>query len=322
VAFGGYPLPSVGVLAGTIRIQVLRERKFSMEGESGGETDLGHSSEEEVRMRSILLVEDYPANQMIATRHLENAGYHVDLAEDGEQAIDAFKCKHYELILMDVQMPVMDGYQAAKTIRKLESGLAAMGEINTDETMRRVPIIAMTAHAISENKAICLEAGMDDFLSKPFTREGLLSIASKWLELSAKLVIRPVSAQNPNAEAGQNIVPIAAHAGNPIDIEKAIEEFEGDKQFLSEVIEGFIMEVSEQIGTIRKALSCGDAETVRKEAHAIKGGAGNITAKALSRVAFELEIKGKSRELNGAGEIVDNLEREFETLRKFIQEKF
>lgn len=293
-----------------------------MEGESSGEIDIKHSSEEDVRMRSILLVEDYPANQMIATRHLENAGYHVDLAEDGEQAIDAFKCKHYELILMDVQMPVMNGYQATKAIRELESGLAVMGEFNADETVRRVPIIAMTAHAVSDNKAICLEAGMDDFLSKPFTREGLLSIASKWLEHSAKLVTRPVAAQNPNVETSLDITPIAVHADNPIEIEKAIEEFEGDKQFLSEVIEGFIMEVSEQIGTIRKALSCGDAETVRKEAHSIKGGAANITARAASRVAFELEIKGKSRELNGAGEIVDSLEREFETLRKFIQENF
>ena len=293
-----------------------------MKGESSGEIDLEHSSEEVVRMRSILLVEDYPANQMIATEHLENAGYHVDLAEDGKQAIDAFKCKHYGLILMDVQMPVMDGYQATKAIRKLESKLAAMNKINADETMRRVPIIAMTGHTMSENKTICLEAGMDDFLSKPYTREGLLSMASKWLELSAKVVIQPVLAQNPNVETSQDIVPIAVHADNPIDIEKAIEEFEGDKQFLSEVIEGFTMEVIEQIGTIRKALSCGDAETVRNMAHSIKGGAANITARAASRVAFELEIKGKIKELNGAGEIVDNLERDFETLRKFIQENF
>jgi CheY-like chemotaxis protein/HPt (histidine-containing phosphotransfer) domain-containing protein len=321
VAFGGYPLLSVGVLAGTIRIQVLRERKFSMKGESSGEIDLEHSSEEEVRMRSILLVEDYPANQMIATEHLENAGYHVDLAEDGKQAINALKCKHYGLILMDIQMPVMDGYQATKAIRELESKLAAMNKINADETMRRVPIIAMTGHTMSENKTICLEAGMDDFLSKPYTREGLLSMVSKWLELSAKLVIQP-SAPNPNVETSQDIVQIAVHADNPIDIGKAIEEFEGDKQFLFEVIDGFTMEVIEQIVTIRKALSCGDAETVRNEAHSIKGGAANITAKALSRVAFELEIKGKIKELNGAGEIVDNLEREFETLRKFIQENF
>ncbi len=293
-----------------------------MKGESSGEIDLEHSSEEEVRMRSILLVEDYPANQMIATEHLENAGYHVDLAEDGKQAIDAFKCKHYGLILMDIQMPVMDGYQATKAIGKLESKLAAMNKINADETMRRVPIIAMTGHTMSENKTICLEAGMDDFLSKPYTREGLLSMVSKWLELSAKVVIQPVSAQNPNVETSQDIVPITVHADNPIDIEKAIEEFEGDKQFLSEVIEGFTMEVIEQIGTIRKALSCGDAETVRNVAHSIKGGAANITAKAASRVAFELEIKGRSGYLNGAGEIVDNLEMEFETLRKFIQENF
>ncbi len=91
---------------------------------------------------------------------------------------------------------------------------------------------------------------------------------------------------------------------------------------LSEVLEGFTKKVGEQIGAIRKALSCGDAETVKKEAHAIKGGAANISAMPLSRVAYGLESKGKTKELNGAGEITDSLEREFEALKRFIQEHF
>ncbi len=121
---------------------------------------------------------------------------------------------------------------------------------------------------------------------------------------------------------GQDISPIEVHPSKPIDWERAIKEFEGDEKFPSEVIEGFTKKVSEQIGTIRKALSCGDAETVRKEAHSIKGGAANLTAEHLSRVASELEGKGKSKELNGAGEIVDGLEREFKTLRRYVQENF
>jgi HPt (histidine-containing phosphotransfer) domain-containing protein len=91
---------------------------------------------------------------------------------------------------------------------------------------------------------------------------------------------------------------------------------------LSEVIEGFTKKVGEQIGTIRKALSCGDAETVRKEAHAIKGGGANLTAANLSRVAFELEGKGKRKELDGAGDIVDGLERELAALTLYVQENF
>jgi HPt (histidine-containing phosphotransfer) domain-containing protein len=91
---------------------------------------------------------------------------------------------------------------------------------------------------------------------------------------------------------------------------------------LSEVIAGFTEKVIEQIGTIREALSCGDAETVRREAHSIKGGAAGLTAEDLAKVAAELELKGKSKDLDGAGAILDNLEREFEALRRYVQENF
>ena len=143
-----------------------------------------HTIAEEVDKKEIhvLLVEDYPTNQIIAQLHLEHAGYQVDLAEDGGQAVDAFKRKQYELIFMDVQMPVMDGYQATRAIRELESELASIEKYNAKKPFQRVPIIAMTAHVMDENKELCLEAGMDDFLTKPFTMEELLSMESKWLK--------------------------------------------------------------------------------------------------------------------------------------------
>ncbi|MBI5592198.1 MAG: response regulator [Deltaproteobacteria bacterium] len=297
----------------------------NMSGECGGEIDIVTRpaiAQEDKKEIPVLLAEDYPTNQLIAKKHLEYAGFQVDLAEDGKQAVDAFRHKHYELIFMDVQMPVMDGYHATKAIREIESEIAAMGNKNADKTMQRVPIIAMTAHTMRENKALCLEAGMDDFLTKPFTREELFLITSKWLKVSAKQTNRPVQTLDPIVMTDQNILPITACPGKPIDIEKAIEEFEGDKQFLSEVLESFTNEVGEQIETIRKALSCGDAETVREAAHSIKGGAANITARTLSRIALELENRGKSKELNGANEIIDDLEREFEALRHFVQENF
>ena len=167
----------------------------SMRGETGGKIDLvtRHSIAEEAQRRRVLLAEDYPTNQMIAKRHLEHAGYQVDLAEDGKQAVDAFKRYHYELIFMDVQMPAMDGYQATKAIRELESELALMENRKIGETIPRVPIIAMTAHALRENEELCLASGMDDFLTKPFTREDLLAMASKWLERSIKPARRPVA---------------------------------------------------------------------------------------------------------------------------------
>jgi HPt (histidine-containing phosphotransfer) domain-containing protein len=121
---------------------------------------------------------------------------------------------------------------------------------------------------------------------------------------------------------GPDVTPEVVRSSKHINLARAIDEFEGDKELLSQVIAGFTGNVIEQIGTIREALSCGDAETVRKEAHSIKGGAANLTAENLTKAAFDLESKGKSGELDGAGEILDNLEREFEALRGYIQENF
>jgi HPt (histidine-containing phosphotransfer) domain-containing protein len=121
---------------------------------------------------------------------------------------------------------------------------------------------------------------------------------------------------------GPDVTPEVVWSSKPINLEKAIDEFGGDKELLAEVISGFTAKVIEQIGTIREALSCGDAETVRNEAHTIKGGAANLTAENLAKSAFDLESKAKSGELDGAGEILDNLEREFNLLLQYIGENF
>jgi CheY-like chemotaxis protein/HPt (histidine-containing phosphotransfer) domain-containing protein len=264
----------------------------------------------------VLLVEDYPTNQEIALRHLQQEGYQVDLAEDGQQAVEIFKRKPYDLIFMDIQMPVMDGYQATRAIRELESSLASQ-EIEDDGDQKPkpgIPIIAMTAHAMKEHIALCLEAGMDDFLSKPLTKNALLAMAAKWVTL------RPGSLDLDHSSTPSTIT---AHqekeilTSRPFNLEKALSEFEGDKDFLSEVLEGFFKKATEQIGIIRQALIADDSETIRKEAHAIKGGAANLTAEVLSRAAFELEGKGKSGKLHGAAQLVDELQRKLEAFRSY-----
>ena len=271
----------------------------------------------------VLLAEDYPTNQEIAKRHLAQAGYQVDLAENGKLAVDAFKSKHYDLILMDVQMPVMDGCDATKAIREIEAQIAAMENGNAAQTIHRVPIIAMTAHALQEYKELCLEAGMDDFLSKPLTRKDLLAITAKWLKLRSVPQSTSIeSVMNPPSVDDGETLPEAIHTGLPINLEKAIDEFEGDRELVAEVITGFTKKVGEQLVTIREALFCGDAETVRREAHSIKGGAAGLTAGDLAKVAFELESKGKSKDLSGAAQIVDALETKFEVLRRYVEEKF
>ena len=275
------------------------------------------SEEMERKAIRILLAEDYPTNQEVAKRHLTHAGYQVDLAENGKLALDAFKSKHYDLILMDVQMPVMDGCQATKAIREIEAQLAKMENGNASQSVHRVPILAMTAHALREYKELCLEAGMDDFLAKPLTRKDLLAITAKWLNVKSKQ-----AARNAISATCHDGAPKAINTGLPIDLERAVDEFEGDRKLLAEVIDGFTKKVSEQLVMMRDALACGDAETIRREAHSIKGGAAGLTAGDLAKVAFELESKGQSKDLYGAVEIVDRLERQLKALRRYIKENF
>ena len=129
----------------------------------------------------ILLVEDYPTNQQVAMRHLSKAGFQVDLAEDGSQAVKAYKLKKYNLIFMDIEMPIMDGYAATQEIRKIETrNLEQSTIINRQSTIQRVPIIAMTAHAVKGFRERCLKTGMDDYIPKPVKRKELLAIAEKW----------------------------------------------------------------------------------------------------------------------------------------------
>jgi len=253
----------------------------------------------------ILLAEDYPTNQQVAVRHLTGAGYRVDLAEDGQHAVDAYKRKHYDLILMDIQMPVMDGYEATKTIRNLEAKLKKAQDVELSARSQRVPIVAMTAHATKSHRERCVGAGMDDYISKPLRRKDLLAMVDKWVR--SKSGSRQESGQD--QPKGEIIEEDA-----PMNFEEALEEFEGDKEFLMEVLEGFLKNGKAQIGTIRQAISDGDAEIVNTEAHSIKGGAANLTANELSGIAYELENIGKSGVLEEGIEILERLEKEFHRL--------
>jgi CheY-like chemotaxis protein len=138
-----------------------------------------HTIAERFRKKyEILLAEDYPTNQKVVMRHLRTAGFQVDLAENGQLAVEAYLQKPYDLILMDVQMPQMDGYEATRQIRHLERYSAKNGE-NPNQG-KRTPIIALTAYAVKGDRDKCLQAGMDDYIAKPIKREELLDRVGKW----------------------------------------------------------------------------------------------------------------------------------------------
>jgi len=317
-----------GYLIKPIKRDDLHMAIISVLGLSRGEEDTlqklvtRHTIVEEGRRDvHILLAEDYPTNQQVAIRHLNSAGYQVDLAEDGQQAVEAYKQKGYDLILMDIQMPVMDGYEATREIRKLEA------HDSTNQPLNHLPIIAMTAHALKGIKERSLKAGMDDYIAKPLRRKELLAMVDKWTRRSddfrLKIDDRESETGNAQSELTANIQSSIINSQSkedvPMNLDRAIEEFEGDKGFLMEVLEGFLENVKAQIGTIHQAISDGDAEIVRREAHSIKGGAANLTADKLSRIALELEDIGKSGALEGGTEVLERLKKEFYRLEGYAR---
>lgn len=323
-----------GYLAKPIRrddlLQVIRLALGDTEV-SGPERNRGfytkHVLPESERARiNILLVEDYPTNQLIATEHLTNAGYRVELAQNGLEAVEAFQRRRFDLILMDIQMPIMDGYEATRQIRNIEFKMQERkGEGSSDG---HIPIIALTAHAFKGYRRKCLDAGMDDYLTKPLLRAELLETVEKWslkaMKSPGDLITSDVEFEVD--EAWRNPVEsdiMELNRGNPSDeppisLEGVIEEFMGKKSLVQKAINQFIITVEKQIVLLDEAIEAGNSDAVNSEAHSIKGGAANLTAGRLSSAAKALETAGRTGRLEKGRELLKALEDEFDQLKKYL----
>jgi signal transduction histidine kinase/CheY-like chemotaxis protein/HPt (histidine-containing phosphotransfer) domain-containing protein len=270
------------------------------------ESDLAVDGDATAAPRSgrILVTDDYPTNRQVASMHLTAAGFEVDLADNGQQAVDAIAEKSYDLILMDIQMPVLNGLDATARIREIE---AASGR------NCRTPIIALTASALKGDEEKCLAAGMDGYLAKPIRRKQLIRAVDRWIG-SRNNHQAPAMPKNPEENAGP-----AAGGGNGtiMDIATALEEF-GDAKTVKTIARQLIENAAGQLERIQAAIENEDREALRKEAHAIKGGAATMEAPALSEAAFCLErlsTDGRVEEL-AAG--FENLKNHFFRFRDFV----
>jgi len=242
----------------------------------------------------LLVAEDHVVNQQLFKTILENSGYSVDLAANGKEAVEAAARKRYGLIFMDVQMPVMNGYEASMTIRK--SG-------------NDIPIIAVTASAIKGEQQKCLEAGMNDFLTKPFKKRDLLPVLEKWLVRESQ---EPASspAEKPDGPGPEDAAAI-------FDFEGAVETFMGKRDVVLRLLGTFTKKVEGQILAMESMLSSQDLSALRGEAHSIKGGAWNLGAKRLGDAAKALEDASAAGQQAEASDAYAGLKREFAAFTGF-----
>jgi PAS domain S-box-containing protein len=239
------------------------------------------------RVRSgnrILLAEDNPVNQKVAARLLEKMDYRVDVVADGRAAVTAWQAGNFDLILMDCQMPQMDGYAATREIRKLEAGT------------RHIPIVALTAHAMKGDEEKCRAAGMDDYLTKPIDRVKLDACLNRLLPSTGSTGLT-LAIKEPVDPPGQT--------PTPVDWEVLLESIDGDKEFARDLLVAFIGTADREFAAIAAALGSGNAATMRESAHTLKSASANLRAAAATSAAAQLETaadRGQSAQITALAE--------------------
>ncbi|HJT18931.1 MAG TPA: response regulator [Nitrospira sp.] len=254
----------------------------------------------------VLVVEDNLVNQKLTARLLERLGFLVDVAAGGQDALDALAHKAYDAILMDCQMPGMDGFEATAAIRERERG--ALG--------RHVPIIAVTANAMQGDRERCLAAGMDDYLSKPVRSSELQSALQRWIPSPSQRWTGGPSAQARRGMTGSGeskapgSSPVRSDIGpSSFDPRAVLENIGGDEEFLRQLFKMFLARSSHMVEDIVSAVEQGDAHRLEQSAHLLKGTAANLCARALALLASQLEAMGRGRRLEEARPLIPGLRK-------------
>ena len=234
----------------------------------------------------ILLAEDNAMNQKVALRLLERLGYGADVAVNGLEAIEALERQPYDVVLMDVQMPELDGLDATRRI------------IERWPEESRPHIIAMTANALPEDREACFAAGMNDYVAKPIRAEELVAALKR---------ARPLR----NGDGGTGRVEYVSLDDGALQNLRDL----GGEEFLGEVIDAFLADAPELLAALRRSLDDGASEELRRAAHTLKSNGATLGAEEFTELCRSLEQRAKDGELDGASELVDRIEQEYGPLR-------
>ncbi len=257
----------------------------------------------------ILLAEDNAVNQAVAGAMLKKLGYRVDIAVNGREAVAAVARAAYVAVLMDCQMPELDGYEATAAIRDHEGGA------------RHTPIIAMTANALEGDRERCLAAGMDDYLAKPVKAEALAATLARWVPVST-----PPPGDAAFAASGTEDVAVDAAVDAAIDraVLDGLRELQDadDPDLVDAVIGIFLGDTPRRLAALRAALARGDAGAVVREAHTLKGSCGNLGARPMAERASTLEALARAGKLVPVPALLDGLDAEFDRVRVALDAEF
>jgi CheY-like chemotaxis protein len=235
----------------------------------------------------ILVVEDKLFNQKLVIKLLKKMGVRVTIAADGQRAVEAVKKHTFDLILMDIQMPVMDGFQATRAIRSME------------QEGRRVPIIAMTAHALHGFREACLDMGMNDYLTKPLDDESFYETIGRWVDMGGQ-------APTPGG-GGQGEAVIPADNRNGYDLTPVLQKFSRDQALVGELAEIFLHDTPQEIRALDEALAAGRGDLLAEIAHGSKGVVHNFGLHDMGELFQELEAAGQAGELERAARLMGNV---------------
>ncbi|MEE8330173.1 MAG: response regulator [Acidimicrobiia bacterium] len=272
--------------------------RTAVAGTAGGALITRHWLREHRKRFRVLVADDSPTNRMLAKRLLENGGHEVTSVDDGSQAVEALESNRFDVVLMDVQMPVMDGFEATAEIRQRESG-----------TGEHIPIIALTAHAMDGDRQRCLDAGMDAYVSKPFRSAELFATIEQ-------LVV--VAGEGPR-------VAIIDHddyedSGPAIDRRELMESVGGMPDLLREIVNLVIEEIPPIAAEIPPAIDSADLEVVARRAHRIKGSVGSVAARRAYLAASNLEQCADAEDFAAVAVAWDTLSRELKFMDAELDE--
>lgn len=292
--------------------------------------------------KQVLVAEDNPVNQELAKIMLENFGCTVTIANNGEQAFDAFKKMNYDLILMDCQMPIVDGYQATKNIRTFENSLGS-----------HVPIIALTANATKEDKDKCISHGMEDYLAKPYSENDLYNVLCKWLatsdtfnmaitdyeiprgektnryieEFGIETISQEYKAKRTRLETTQTSstldMPLAAT--DPILVDLSVLENltqinkAGKPSMVAKLIDLYIQTMDKKLNAYTTTIEQDDLKEVHEMAHMLKSSSANVGALSIAKLLGELEVKSLQSDLVGSRDLLANIQADYIKVKTQLQ---